>query len=110
MDQPFAKYQITAPLLCVGNVIGELSRIGSLVDDVSHDSLKCTVHARVPLRAIRQFEKWLAGITMGEGQVAGGEPATGDPRSDAPREDTVHVEFSNPETTIAARPANDEDG
>jgi hypothetical protein len=75
MSKDLRKYQVRAPQLCVGHVIGELCRIGSWVDGSSIEPPTVTIHARVPVDAVPEFEQWLTKITGGEGAITGGDAA-----------------------------------
>jgi len=65
---------VQTPEPWIGHVIGELSRIGSWLENHSNDSPMHTVQARVPVEAVPAFEKWLAQITQGQGRITGGDP------------------------------------
>ena len=111
MSRRFAKYQIATPAMCVGNVIEELSRIGSWVDGQRHEPPGHTVSAWVPVDAVPEFERWLKAATGGEGKLSGGDLVTTNPSAEvASPSSGALFEMPNTEGEVPNGPANDEDG
>ena len=67
MSERLANVQVTAPVLCAGNVLGELNAIGGWIDGHSVTAESITLEARVPVSTIDTFKQWLADASEGRG-------------------------------------------
>ena len=69
MNRSPATYQVLTPEFCLGDVIGEVSRIGGQLYGLSKCQTEFLVSASVPQPNIAAFEKWLTSASRGEGKI-----------------------------------------
>jgi hypothetical protein len=69
MSERLTKCRVFTPEFCVGEVAGELSRIGGWLDNLSGQSPTMIVHARIPPERISELEAWLKKVSRGQGKV-----------------------------------------
>jgi hypothetical protein len=75
VNPPLRKIQVKVPESCLGQALGELSRIGGTITGLSGPLPIHTIFAEVPSDEVLAFEVWLADVSRGEGRVYGVESA-----------------------------------